>query len=87
MTIIGFDSTNGQIIGDLKPIEEIENFFLCLPTDPTFMITKFIATKRSEEWVETTFKSHVTTDPEIDPFLPILGAIVIFAIVLIALWY
>ncbi len=49
MTIIGFDSTNGQIIGDLKPIEEIENFFLCLPTDPTFMITKFIATKRSEE--------------------------------------
>jgi hypothetical protein len=85
MAVTGFDSTNGQIIGGLKPIEEMKNSFLCLSTDPTLMITKFIATKRSEGGVETTFKSHVTTGSEIDPFLPILGAIVVFAIVLIAL--
>jgi hypothetical protein len=84
MTVTGFDLTNGQIIGDLKRIEEMKNFFLCLPTDPTLMITKFIATKRSEGGVEATFKSH-STDSEIDPFLLILGAIVVFAIVLIDL--
>jgi hypothetical protein len=84
MTVTGFDSTNGQIIGDLKPIE-MEKFFLCLPTDPTLMITKFITTKRSEGGIEANLKSHATTDSEIDPFLPILGAIVVFAIVLIAL--
>jgi hypothetical protein len=85
MTVIGFDSTNGQIIGDLKPIEEMKNFFLCLPTDPTLMITKFIIAKRSEGGVEATLKSDAMADSEIDPFLPILGAIVVFAIVLIAL--
>jgi hypothetical protein len=47
------------------------------------MITKFTTTKRSEGGIEATLKSHATTDSEIDPFLPILGAI--FAIVLIAL--
>jgi hypothetical protein len=26
MTVTGFDSTNGQIIGDLKPFEEMEDF-------------------------------------------------------------